>query len=257
MVVWRPKKKKEKAPTKPPAFVYDMAQVLKMKDRLPKYWENKPHAEFMPLEIRAFAMVPMSNILAVMPKTKLIFRPGDAFIFDTINIFGLLAVLASQKFDNPKLDFIALISVSIWVLRTFFRYSNKLARYDLLVNKFLTSKIAHRNDGALKFILDEAATQKATRAALVHYWLLQYQETNKDNDVLTRDNIIKFGMLGLNELLQTRSLIHIDINGALEDLIVLGLIKFSVCESTLLDVQEIPSAAKLLKESWVNLFEPS
>lgn len=73
----------------------------------------------------------MANIFAVMPKTRLVFRPADALRIDFISGASFLAVLAQLRFDNPRLDLLALISVSFWILRTFFRYSNILARYDL------------------------------------------------------------------------------------------------------------------------------
>ena len=39
VVLWRPTKMKNIAPIKHSAFVYDMTQSLKMKGRLPKFWE--------------------------------------------------------------------------------------------------------------------------------------------------------------------------------------------------------------------------
>lgn len=71
-----------------------------------------------PLEIRAFSGVPMANLPAVLPKTKLIFRPADAFVFDLVSIVSLLLVFGSQRFDNPRLDLLALVSFCFWGFRT-------------------------------------------------------------------------------------------------------------------------------------------
>jgi len=151
----------------PPKWLYEVAKVFDMDDRLPKPKNNTRDDLLedgpMPLEIKAFYDVPMANIEAVLPKTKFVFRPADAFVFDMVSVLSFLAVAGSLKFDSPRLDLIALVSLVFFVVRTFFRYSNKYARYDLLVNKFLTSKISHRGPGALKYVVSEANTNKALR----------------------------------------------------------------------------------------------
>lgn len=169
VVIWRPKRKKKLKIQQlyPPKWLYEAAKVFDVEDRLPKP-QNTTKADTaddgpMPLEIRAFYDVPMANIEAVLPKTKLIFRPADAIVFDLVSVVSFLAVAGSLKFDSPKLDLLALVSIVFFGLRTFFRYSNKYARYDLLVNKFLTSKLAHRGPGALKYIVSEANANKALR----------------------------------------------------------------------------------------------
>lgn len=169
VVIWRPKRKKKLKIQQlyPPKWLYEAAKVFDVEDRLPKP-QNTTKVDTaddvpMPLEIRAFYDVPMANIEAVLPKTKLIFRPADAIVFDLVSIVSFLFVAGSLKFDSPKLDLLALVSIVFFGLRTFFRYSNKYARYDLLVNKFLTSKLAHRGPGALKYIVSEANTNKALR----------------------------------------------------------------------------------------------
>lgn len=61
----------------------------------------------------------MANINAVMPKTKLVFRPADALRIDFVSAISLVVILFQQKFDNPRLDLIALVSVSVWVREHF------------------------------------------------------------------------------------------------------------------------------------------
>ena len=125
--------------------------MFDMENRLPQPNNNtQPIDEGpMPLEIKAFYDVPMANIEAVLPKNKLVFKAADAIVFDLVSVFSFLAIVGSVKFDSPKLDLIALVSLVFFAIRTFFRYSNKYARYDLLVNKFLTSKLSHRGPGKL------------------------------------------------------------------------------------------------------------
>ncbi|KAL3806220.1 hypothetical protein ACHAXA_008662 [Cyclostephanos tholiformis] len=178
IVVWRPRRRKKPItiqPFYPPAWLYKVAEVYDLEDRLPKRKINTHDdgtGEFpMPLEIKAFYDVPMANIEAVLPKTKLIFRPADAIVFDLVSVFSFLAVAGSIRFDSPKLDLIALVSLIFFAVRTFFRYSNKYARYDLLVNKFITSKVSHRGPGALRYIVSEANTNRALRAMLIRDWL--------------------------------------------------------------------------------------
>ena len=135
-------------------FIYDIAEIFAIDDRLPAKPKPPQKPKPLPLEVRVYNDVPMGNLLAVLPKTRLIFRPADAFLFDLISAFTLLAVLATQRYDNPKLDILALISVSVWLLRTVLRYSNKLARYDLLVNKFLVSKLSEKGAGGKCLFLE-------------------------------------------------------------------------------------------------------
>ena len=139
----------------PPRWLYEAAKVFDVEDRLPSP-ENKTHDYVptipIPIDIKVFSDVPMANIEAVVPKSKLIFRPADAVVFDLVSLVSFLAVAGSLRFDSPKLDLIALISLIVFVLQTFFRYSNKYARYDLIVNKFITSKVLHRGPGKKKTI---------------------------------------------------------------------------------------------------------
>ena len=192
----------------------------------------------------------MANLLAVLPETKLILRPADALIFDAVNVFSLIAVLASQKFDNPKLDLIALVSVSLWFLRSFFRYSNKIARYDLVVNKFLTQKLSNRNEGALKYIVGEAAIQRARRNSLLHEWLLTEA---RDGIYPSRDEISEVGSIFLNEMMGLEDPIYIDMEQAVEDLVDLNLVVFNN-DGDLIHVLDEDESDAPLKFIWNNLF---
>ncbi len=233
--------------------MYDIAEIFEVENRLPD--KSKPERKPLPLEIRAFDRVPMANLLAVFPKTKLIFRPADAFIFDLINITTFLAVLSSVRFDSPKLDILALVSGILWVLRTFFRYSNKLARYDLLVNKFLTSRISHRNSGAFRYIINEGAIQKARRASLVHEWLVQFVKDKKFGPLLTREYILQTGVGEINKMYQSKQPIQLDLDATLDDLVELGLIKFTKDDSKILiNVKEGKEAKESLQGVWNDIF---
>ena len=65
-------------------------------------------------------------------------------MFDAISIISALALLASLKFDNPRLDLIAVVSLSLFAIRTFFRYSNKyVSCIDICINPHLLSFAEH------------------------------------------------------------------------------------------------------------------
>ena len=251
IVIWRPlRKKKKKRPSwiksiksqleSPPKWIYDAAEIFEMEDRLPKpnidkesSIKNEINDGPMPLEIKAFYDVPMANIPAVLPKTKLVLRPADAFVFDLISVASFLAFFGSLKFDSPKLDLLALVLLVSLVIRTFFRYSNKYARYDLLVNKFLTSKISHRGPGAVKYIVNEANSQRALRAMLIRDWISQRDGLrNMRNDIgneMENDFfdafVLEQGKSYVNDKASTNAArIDVDIPSALGDLKQLGLI---------------------------------
>jgi hypothetical protein len=64
------------------------------------------------LEIRNFAGVPMANLPDVMPKTKLVFRPADAFLFDLISFVTFLLVVSSVRARSTCFDFRRIVDVS-------------------------------------------------------------------------------------------------------------------------------------------------
>ena len=255
VVVWRPKKKptKQQRVILPPKAVYDVAEVFDLEDKLPKRPEPVADADPQRLEIRAFDKVPMANVLGVMPKTRLVLRPADAFVFDSLTIGSLLLVLGSLRFDNPRLDLIAIVTVGLWLFRTFVRYSNKLARYDLLVKNFLTSKIAHRNAGALEYIATEAGTQRGRRAALLHSWLLQHYGSGRMT--VDRDEIRRKASAGVNDILAFDRFLFVDIDAGLNDLEDLELIRFGSDEETLVEVTSATLALDTLKSSWMKVFD--
>eukprot|EP00984_Skeletonema_dohrnii_P006228 scaffold2239_cov114-Skeletonema_dohrnii-CCMP3373.AAC.9 len=217
VVIWRPTKKKLKRIT-PPKWMYEAAKIFDMEDRMPilkNATSKDADDEIEALEIRAFNDVPMANILAVSPKNKLVFRPADAFVFDFVSVATFLALAGSLKFDSPKLDLLALVSITLFAVRTvssnihFFRYSNKYARYDLLVNKFLTSKLSHRGAGALNYLAQEANSQKALRAMCIRDWLRESDgvSTLDEGEVYINDKA--FG---------GTSRVNVDIQAGLDDL---------------------------------------
>lgn len=221
VVIWRPKRTEPKPLIKTPQFVYEVADLFDLEGLEPK---PKPRPKPLPLQIRTFDGTPLANLNAVFPKSKLVFRPADAFVFDLISVVSLGLVFTSQRFDNAKLDFLAIVSVTVWVVRLALRYSNKLARYDLLVKNFLTSKISHRNAGALKYLAAEAGSQRAIRAALVHDWLCQQSKSPNASDALYVDRILTEGPSEINELVKDKQA-DVDMQAALNDLEDLNLLK--------------------------------
>ena len=254
VVVWRPlpdKQGLDRPKLKPPQFAYDVADMFDIKG-LPEKPKEQPKPARKSLEIRAFEGVPMANLPAVLPKTKLVFRPADAFVFDLVSIFSFLLIAGSLRFDNPKLDVIALVSVSLWLIRTVFRYSNKLARYDLLVKKFLTSKLSHRNSGALKYLASQAGSQRATRAALVHKWLCSIAS---QDEPLERSRLIAQAKQGVNALIDDLKETPIDVDAALNDLEDLGLVQRTDEKGRHLQVlRDDNSIVRTLTKAWRSLF---
>ena len=253
VVIWRPLPKKDtRFPVvNIPLWVYDVADMFDIEGLPPK--PQKPTAP-MPnqLEIRAFSDVPMANLPAVLPKTKLVFRPADAFVFDSITLLSLILVVSSFKFDNPRLDLLALVSGVLWTIRTFFRYSNKLARYDLLVKTFLTSKITHRNMGALKYIATEAGSQRALRASLFHT-LLSRIYNGGEMEPTEREDLLKQSQVVLDSEFQEAAHHAVDLDAAFSDLEDLRLIR-STRDGRYVVVRDSSSVLAALKKSWCDLF---
>ena len=259
VVIWRPlPPKPEIEPVlRPPKLMYDFADMFDIEGlpELPKL-EKEETQKRPAIEIRTFAGVPMANLPAVLPKTKLVFRPADAVVFDLVSIISFVLVLGSQRFDNPRLDLLALVSFSLWVVRTVFRYSNKLARYDLLVKNFLTSKITHRNSGSLKYIATEAGSYRATRAALVFTWLTSPEREVTSAASNSREQLIKDGLVGVNAQIGEDKQVRVDIAAALRDLQDLELIRFSEDGQRLESVvRDTPSVLSALSNYWAEVFE--
>jgi hypothetical protein len=255
VVIWRPLPQKELGTASyfaPPKIAYELADMFDI-EGLPDI--PKPTRPIVsPLQIRCFEDLPMANLLAVLPKTKLIFRPADAFVFDLVSILSFVAILGSLRFDSPRLDFLALVSVSLWIVRTVLRYSNKLARYDLLVKNFLTTKIAHRNAGALKYLATEAGTQKATRASLVHTWITSKIPLRDEPTV--RENLVARLRREVNGLLDDIKQIPVDVNAALNDLEDLKLVNRIDAEGRLVEVvRDETCVSRVLKDAWGLLFD--
>ena len=145
------------------------------------------------------------------------------------------------------------------MLRTFFRYSNILARYDLLVKKFLTSKIAHRQKGAMQYIVGEASTQRALRATLLLSWMCQEGNQSTENKEITSRAISTTGVKDVKEwvLCRAEKDFDFDVKSIMLDLKQLGLI--STMEPTCDDegscVYIVDDSIPKLREKWVNLFD--
>lgn len=279
VVVWRPMRNKKRHtvqsnwvdPVK--RWLYNAAKIFDIEEQWPSL---KPDEQIktdieadvsdgpLPLEIKAFYDVPMANILAVLPKTKLVFRQADAFVFDLVSVVSFLAVVGSVKFDSPRLDLIAFVALGSLAVRTFFRYSNKYARYDLLVNKFLTQKISHRGPGALKYLISEANSQRALRAMLARDWLSESDlmvEKRSDLDGTSLDELIlEQGKAYTNNKASTNAArVDVDIRSAVEELDNLGLItkdsEYDDLHSFNFDVKEETEANETIKRRWSDLLD--
>jgi hypothetical protein len=260
VVIWRPLVKQKKK-IGPPMIVSEFADMFDIEGFEQPKEEESEHQQGN-LEIRLFEQVPMSNLQAVFPKTKLVFRPADAFLFDTISFATLAIVMSSIKFDSYRLDLLALVSFSLWLLRTVFRYSNKLARYDLLVKTFLTSKISQRNAGAFQYLAYEAGSQRAIRAALVHRCMLNAYEkaehsylNDSESPYLTKSIFEQSCETEVNQLLNTENEVNLDAKGAIKDLQDLRLLSFSENDDRITMVKDMTSSTETLEEIWMELLD--
>ena len=265
VVIWRPLEQKQKKPILP-KFVREYADMFDIQGFEPEEQDISSD-----LEIRNFQRVPMSNIQAVLPKTKLVFRPADALLFDMISLITFALVAGSVRLDSPRLDLLALISVSLWIIRTVIRYSNKLARYDLLVKNFLTSKISHRNEGALKYLTSEAGLQRAIRASLVLSWVSTFFSNSKEQDpapslttdtsdtvilpptYIKRSSIQNSLMNDVNSMLDMDMEVQINVDRALNDLEEVALLKFSENGEEIINVTDTTTSVDYVKDAWNKL----
>lgn len=257
VVIWRPLPEKPEVLDRThitlPQFAYDIADMFDIAG-LPEKPKEQPIPARKSLEIRSFEGVPMANLPAILPKTKLVFRPADAFVFDLISSFSFLAIIGSIRFDSPKLDLIALVSVTLWIIRTLFRYSNKLARYDLLVKKFLTSKLSHRNSGALKYLASQASSQRASRAALMHKWLCS--SFTEEDEPLKRAHLIAHAKHGVNALIDDIKETTVDFDAALSDLEDVGLVqRTDPYGQSLRVLRDENSIVRALSKAWRSVYE--
>jgi Protein of unknown function (DUF3754) len=280
VVVWRPlpnaaatTKETQQVPPPPrfipPKIVYELADMFdinglpelppKTTKPAPEQPKSPRRKKKMPLEIRTFSGVPMANLPAVLPKTKLVFRPADALAFDLVVVANILTIAGSIRFDSPKLDLLALVSVCLFCLRTFFRYKNKFARYELLVQNFLTSKISHRNAGALQYLASEAGSQRAARAALVHKWLCdKVKKASGMTSLLYRSDLVQpESSREVSDLLSDLKATPIDVEAALNDLEELNLLTIAEEDGSMTVVQEDNRIIQRLKQTWGSLFEGS
>ena len=259
-MVWRPKVT-EKPELRPPRWISDLADMFDVEgfEQPPASLKVKKKAK---IEIRIFECVPMANLLAVLPKTRLVFRPADAFLFDLVSLVTLFLVLGSIRLDSPRLDLLALVSVSLWIMRTVFRYSNKLARYDLLVKSFLTSKISHRNSGALKYIVAEAGSQRAVRTALVYLWISNFVDAiessfqSRGERSITRTELRDKAQDDINNLLNMERQVQVHVKRAFDDLEELRVVTFdNKTRETLLEVLDPASTLDAIKQKWVDFYD--
>ena len=79
-----------------PNFIYNLAEIFNIDQKLPARWESPP-PEIQQAQMKVFTDVPCSNVLACLPKSKLVLRPADALRLDLISALTGLAVLATLR----------------------------------------------------------------------------------------------------------------------------------------------------------------
>ena len=114
----------------------------------------------------------MANIDALLPRTRLVFRPADALRLDLVTTISLLSALATVKFTSYSAFRVTIVAVLLALLRSLFGYGNALARYQLLQNSFqLNTLSAAGVDAVGRYVHREAATQRARAAEMLLMWL--------------------------------------------------------------------------------------
>lgn len=125
-----------------------------------------------PLELRAYRDVPIANLEAVLPSTRLVFRPADALRLDLVTFVSIIsAFFVTQRFTTLPTRLVASVAVALATLKSVFSYSNALARYDLRTASFRAQKLSVRGDEVHRSIALEAASQRARRAGMLLRWL--------------------------------------------------------------------------------------
>lgn len=81
-----------------------------------------------------------------------------------MQLLSLASAIATQRYTDLRVDIIALVAIFAVAFRSFFAYRNALTRYDLLVNRFVTSKLTARGVGVVEYVAREAGIQSARRA---------------------------------------------------------------------------------------------
>ena len=115
-----------------------------------------------------------------------------------ISVLGLFAALATLKFDSPYADALAVAALVVWGVRLALRRLNSLARYDLLVNRFLQKKIVRRGLGEVaKYVASNSAERRGEVAARALEWLNSGEQGLKDKYVVEGFRELK--ALGLDE----------------------------------------------------------
>lgn len=116
-----------------------------------------------------------------------------------------------------------------------------------VVKKFLTSKIAQKANGALRYIDNEASTQKALRVTLLLSWI---DKEMGYNNVIDKEYILNFGKEGIEEIIGTNN-IDINLSKTLQDLSELNLIHIDESGK----VKRVDEIVKVLQRVWVKLFD--
>jgi len=155
------------------------------------------------VEIKIYQNVAMANVLACLPKSKLVFKPSDAVRLDLISLITLIAIFATNKYDGLLYDILAFASVTFWVIRTVLKYINQQARYDLLVNKFLAKSMLFRGlENCARHLSEKEAEVRAVRAALAYDHLVKGEgRSNSSKEEISAgvEDLRRLDLVGLSD----------------------------------------------------------
>lgn len=196
-----------------------------------------------PCELRLFRDVPMANFAAVLPANRLVFRPADALRLDLVTLASLLTLLVGQRFSASGRAAL----LSLWLLRTLFLYTNAIARYESVVSRFLTDRLAARGVGVLRYVRGEAAAQRALRASVLLSWLLAQPDMPRPSIRKLRSD----GAQMVRSLLDCEHAVAFDTDSTARELARLGLCRIG--DDGVISVAQRAELPARLRAHWQSL----
>jgi len=197
-----------------------------------------------PLQLRLFSDVPIANFEGILPGKRLVFRPADALRLDLISLLSFASAVATQRYTDLRVDIIALVSIVAVTVRSILAYRNALTRYDLLVNRFITSKLTARGVGVVQYIAREAGIQRARRA---DYALRELERRSDGRRALLADAPAPSEQSGANTIMdmevqgiESSPKLH---KHSLDDLMRLGIVRKRPIDNSMDDSPEFEVSA--------------
>lgn len=176
-----------------------------------------------PLELRSYRNVPMANTEALLPRTRLVFRPADALRLDLISLVSVASALATARFTAVSARLVTAVALTVAVLRSILAYANALARYELQTTSFCVNHLAATGDEVRRSVARTAAEERARVASMLFRWLCTQPTPATPKMIEAAHNaMVREWLADANA-----PAVAIDLRGAMADLVRLGLARAS------------------------------